>query len=92
MRGSDSGSEAGAKYSLSLKNSASGVGAGATSPTGPVASSSQNLLGNERELWVVEVDIGERKRLEDLLECALAELEPGQSLRMREPPVDELLQ
>ena len=81
VRSSDSGSGASAKYSLSMKNATSGVWAGANSPTEPEASSSQNLLGNKRELWVVEVDIIERKGLEDLLECALTELKPGQSFR-----------
>jgi len=74
LRGSDSGSEVGTKY-LTMKNSSSNTTT-ISSPTGTATLPSQNLLGNEKDLWMVEVDIQERKRLEDLLECALAELEP----------------
>lgn len=74
LRGSDSGSDVGAKY-LTMKNSSSNT-ATISSPTGTASLPSQNLLGNEKDLWMIEVDIQERKRLEDLLECALAELEP----------------
>ncbi len=52
MRGSDSGSEVGARHSLSMKNQ-TGNSATAASPSGTVQLPSQNLLGNERDLWTV---------------------------------------
>ena len=52
VRGSDSGSEVGARHSLSMKNQTGNI-ATAASPSGAVQLPSQNLLGNERDLWTV---------------------------------------
>jgi hypothetical protein len=52
VRGSDSGSEMGARHSLSIKNP-SGTNVTTASPSGTIQMPSQNLLGNERELWTV---------------------------------------
>lgn len=51
VRGSDSGSDVSAKY-LTMKNSSSNA-ATISSPTGTASLPSQNLLGNEKDLWMV---------------------------------------
>ena len=55
VRGSDSGSELGTRHSLSIKNQ-SVAAASTTSPSAAVQQlPSQNLLGNERDLWMVNI-------------------------------------
>ncbi len=56
VRGSDSGSDMGTRHSLSIKNP-SGTNVTAASPSGTIQMPSQNLLGNERELWTVQYTI-----------------------------------
>ncbi len=63
VRGSDSGSDMGTRHSLSIKNP-SGTNVTAASPSGTIQMPSQNLLGNERELWTVQYTIKNFKCVE----------------------------
>nr|CAG4643786.1 EOG090X02H9 [Lepidurus arcticus] len=73
VRGSDSGSENGSSGGSS---SAVKRGQGTPNVGTNVQPAQQCLLGLEPELWVSDLESGDRKRLDELLECVLTELEP----------------